>query len=447
MNANDYFDEGIEFIMKRFSFLLLCFSMCITALTQKNTGRRIYLPKGVDQGCMFMSNASYQPGDTLVISAASNPWDYVYFGGIKGTAPKPVIVINEGVVEFKKGISIENSQYIRVTGSGSKEKFGFRIMNSPQVAVVISGKSAHIEVERFYAEKCMFGCWIKNEADCDTSINNWVLNDMRIHDFEMHNMAIEGFYMGSTDPNNFTRPKDCNGVQQHYRPSKLGNIKIYNGYINGTGRPAIMLSNAQVGMSEIYNNTVMNVGREYNDQQGTGISIGGYTRAYVHDNVVKNTYTWGIASLGGSGMIRIENNKVDSSGYLDGKSLPWPQNIMLDTRPTIPVDSTSFIIRNNILSHPGKNVRHIEIFSTHPTYASGNIICNNKSAGKAAEVFVAKGIKWKNCKGESQLSSGFSAKPSLYIVAAIAFVILLVLSVVLYFRKNAGKKYNQVSMI
>src|SRR4029079_12256827 len=147
------------------------------------------------------------------------------------------------------------------------------------------------------------------------------------------------------------------------------------------------------------------------------------------DNVVKNTYTWGIASLGGSGLLRIENNRIDSSGYLDGKSLNWPQNIMIDTRPTIPVDSTSFIIRNNTLSHPGKNVRHIEVFSTHPTYAAGNIICNNKSAGKPAEVFVAKGIKWKNCKGQIQQSSAFNTKPSLYILAAIAFVIVLVLSV------------------
>src|SRR5206468_12761121 len=115
----------------------------------------------------------------------------------------------------------------------------------------------------------------------------------------------------------------------------------------------IMLSAASVGMSEIYNNVVSNVGREYNEQQGTGISLGLYTRAYVHDNTVKNTYTWGIASLGGSGLVRIENNRVDSSGYLDGKTLPWPQNILVDTRRTNPVDLTQFIIRNNQVSHPG----------------------------------------------------------------------------------------------
>jgi hypothetical protein len=334
---------------------------------------------------------------------------------------------------------LDNCQYIKLTGSGSSERYGFQIIGSPQVALVINGKSAHIEAERFYVRESMFGCWIKNEADCDTSINNWVMDDMSIHDFEMHKIAIEGFYMGSTDPNNFTRPKNCNGVQQHYRPSRLGNIKVYNGIIDGTGRPAIMLSNAQVGMSEIYNNVIRNVGREYNDQQGTGISIGGYTRAYVHHNKISNTYTWGIASLGGSGLLRIENNIIDSSGYLDGRSLTWPQNIMIDTRPTIPVDSTSFIIRNNTVSNPGKQVKHIEIFSTHKTYGRDNIICNNKSKGKPAGVMVSKGIPWKNCKGELQLSAGVSTNKSNYVVVGGA-ALLAMLAVIFLYRKKRGIK-------
>ncbi len=431
--------------MHKFYLFIFQLIFLLAADAQKNQGKRIYLPKGVDKGCMFMAGSAYQPGDTLVIRAASNPWDYIYLGGIKGTQERPVVVINEGTVEMKKGISLENCQYIKVTGSGSREKFGFRILSSPQVAVVINGKSAHIEVERFFVKDCMFGCWIKNEADCDTSINSWVLDDMRIHDFEMHHINIEGFYMGSTDPNNFTRPKDCNGVQQYYKPSKLGNIKVYNGVIDGTGRPAIMLSNAQIGMSEIYNNKVSNVGREYNDQQGTGISIGGYTRAYVHHNTVKNTYTWGIASLGGSGLLRIENNEVDSSGFLDGKSLNWPQNIMIDTRPTMPVDSTSFILKNNQVSHPGRDVRNIEVYSTQKTYAVNNFICNNTSKGKPAGITVAKGVRWKNCKGQVQLQTSVFPNQIKYFIAIGMAAVLLMVS--FFYRKYKLKQNKQMQTI
>jgi hypothetical protein len=417
--------------MIRFYFLLVFLLGFLLAPAQ----RKIYLDKKADDnGCWITSG--FGPGDTLVLRASLNPWSYVYLGNVHGTAKKPIVLINEGKVEMSNGISVEHGQYIKITGSGSADRYGFSIKHSSQVAVAISGRSAHIEVERFYAEDCAFGCWIKNEADCDTTINNWVLNDMKIHDFEMRNIRIEGFYMGSTDPNNFSRPKVCNGEQKFYKPSKLGNIKVYNGLIDGTGRPAIMLCNAQVGMSEIYNNTVRNSGREFNDQQGTGISIGGYTRAYVHHNKVSATYTWGIASLGGSGLLRIEHNTVDSSGYLDGRELGWPQNIMIDTRPTIPADSTQFIIRDNMVSNPGRTAKNIEVFRTLETYRTENIICNNTERGKPAGVRVAPGIRWRNCKGEQQLAhTSFFTKRKLALLAG-GMLVLVALVVVVVARKK-----------
>lgn len=428
--------------MKNLILILSVLMIVITVNAQKTAGKRIYLEKRQDNGAALASG--YQPGDTVVIRASLNPWSYIYFGNILATAEKPLVVINEGgTVEMNIGFSVEHSQYIKITGSGSKDKYGFVIKRSPQVAVAIYGRSAHVEVERFYAEDCSFGCWIKNEADCDTTINNWVLNYMSIHDFEMHNIRIEGFYMGSTDPNNFSRPKNCNGEQKFYKPSKLGNIKVYNGIIDGTGRPAIMLCNAQVGMSEIYNNIVRNTGREFNDQQGTGISIGGYSRAYVHNNTVKNTYTWGIASLGGSGLLRIENNTVDSSGYLDGKTLNWPQNIMIDTRPTIPADSTTFIIRNNKVSNPGKDVKCIEVFNTLPTYSTKNIICGNLEKGKPAGFRVAPGIHWRNCKGETQLAHApLLNKRKIAMLALGGLVLIGVLAIVFIKRKRVVRNRN-----
>lgn len=401
------------------------------AWAQVSKGKRIILSKGSDNGVlMAAANTSVNPGDTLVLSAQNNPYSYVFLGGLKGTKQKPIVIINQGgQVQLAAGFDVQSCQYIKISGSGSKDKFGFAIRKSGGTAFTIHDLTAHLEVERFYVNEAAFGCWIKNEASCDTAINNWVLNDIAVHDFEMHNIGIEGFYMGSTDPNAINRPVTCNGQVQKYRPSRLGNIKIYNGLIDGTGRPGIQLSNASVGMSEIYNNTVMNCGREYNDQQGSGIALGGYTRAYVHHNRVKNTMTWGIVSLGGSGLIRIENNQVDSSGYLDGRTLPWPQNICIDTRLTQPVDSTKFIIRNNIVSTPGSGTNHIEVWQTVKSYAAGNIICNNTSKGKPARVKTDPTIKWKDCKGA--MVKGSSSEKSLLVYAFVgsAGLLLLVLYV------------------
>jgi len=401
-------------------------------------GKKIYLVKGGDNGCLFTQAANCQPGDTLVVRAALNPWSYIYLGGLSGSEQKPVVVINEGRVQLTAGLDIDNCRYIRITGSKGPDKYGFHISGS-STALTIHGRSSHIEADHFYATDGSFGCWIKNEASCDTSINNWVLDHISVHDFELHHMKIEGFYMGTTDPDNTSRPVSCNGQSYFYKPSQLGNIRIYNGIIDGTGRPALQLSNARVGMSEIFNNIITNVGREGNDQQGTGISLGGYTRAWVHHNTIRNTLTWGIASIGGSGLVRIENNTIDSSGYLDGRSLNWPQNIMIDTRATTPADSTRFIIRNNRLSNPGKDVSNIQVWRSFPTYGAGNIICNNLTKGKPASVKVAAGIRWNNC-GIAVVNPLSQSFPAWWFLLGGGIIVLLLLFVLIKKRTTANNR-------
>ena len=76
---------------------------------------------------------------------------------------------------------------------------------------------------------------------------------------------------------------------------------------------------------------VTNSGLQFDNGQGAGIQLGTYTRAYVHHNTIKNTYTWGISSIGGSGLVRIEENNIDSTGYLGTNPLNWPSNIQIDT--------------------------------------------------------------------------------------------------------------------
>lgn len=404
----------------------LFFLLFVSALFCTAQGKRINLSKSGDNGCVF-TTTPYQPGDTLVLRASLNPWSYTYFGGVNGTVQKPVVIINEGIVEMSAGMELENCNYIKLTGSGSRDHFGIRVAHSNGVALSIHGKSSHIEAERFTALDCNFGCWIKNEASCDTAINNWVLDQVSVHDYEFRDIRTEGFYMGSTDANNASRPVNCGGVQKFYRPSRLGNIKIYNGYINGTGRPAIQLSNAQIGMSEIYNNEITNVGNEGSDQQGTGISLGLYTRAHVHHNKIRNTLTWGIASLGGSGTLLIDHNIIDSSGHLRDHSINWAQNIVIDTRPTDPADSTKFIITDNQVSNPGRDVSNIEIWQTLKTYTRDNLICGNTSAGKPALIKVADGICWRNCKVWQTASSNHFPWPWVGGGAALLVAVIVML--------------------
>jgi len=167
-------------------------------------------------------------------------------------------------------------------------------------------------------------------------------------------------------------------------------------------------------MSEISHNIVRHCGLNGDGAQGTGISVGTYTRVSIHDNVVSNTYTWGIASLGGSGtgsVLRIENNRIDSSGYLAHyklanterywidparepvypAELDWPFAIEVGTRPTLFKDSTTFSIRNNIIGIFKSKKAAIQVQDKFKTLTrTGNVICGNKNAGngKPATVFL-----------------------------------------------------------
>ncbi|MFT4153086.1 right-handed parallel beta-helix repeat-containing protein [Parafilimonas sp.] len=358
------------------------------------TGKKIYIKKGDDNGIYLDGKSfSYTPGDTLVLKASGNPYSYFSLGNLHGSEDCPVTIINEdGQVNLSNGMAFENCSYINVTGTGcKKEKYGFKVEDiaSNGVGVDIHGRSAHIEVQHFFIHKKMYGFWIKQEGCCVDSLQypNWVINSMYIHDNKITQMGQEGMYLGSTDPNG-AREVSCNGKVIAPKPLRLGNIKVYNNIIDSTGRSGIQLSCGQGMLNEIYNNEVNNCGFELSPVQGNGISLGGYTQAQVYNNTINNTYALGILCLG-SGSILIKNNNINNSGYLSGQTANGMAGIMIDTRPTQPVDSTKLFILNNQI---GKNTDHaIRVYRTVDSYAKGNVICNN--SGNAE---VDKKVNWIN---------------------------------------------------
>lgn len=371
-------------------------SSTTTTTTAPITGKRIYVAPGIEGGRTIDGTTfPYSPGDTLVLKA-TDVWTYLYIKEVHGTASAPVNIINEGgEVTMSAGLSLFNCTYIKADFTGfSATQYGLRI-NSPgraAWAVSVQGKSSHIEFGHIHIEPAFYGFLIKNEADCDTTVNDWVMDDFYIHDNYIKNMDSQGMYLGSTDPSNLARPIVCNGVQVWYAPSRLGNFRIMNNVIQDTGRPGIQLSCASTGMSEISGNTISNTGLQGDDAQGAGIILGGYSRAYIHGNNIKNTYTWGIASFG-SGLVRIESNLIDATGSNSIGTLPWGAGIVIDTRTTTPVDLTAFSIKSNVLSHIAQ-VPHIEIGQLFKTYATGNVICNNTTDGTPSIVSVDPGIDW-----------------------------------------------------
>lgn len=380
-------------------------------------GKRLYPKKGDgDNGIYLNGNSySYNAGDTIVLTAKQNPYSYVtleYF--TKGTDACPLVVTNEGgqvlLTNFggdaiPGGFTFLGSRHVKLTGTGSNNKYGFKITtpNNRGVGVDVYGRSANFEIDHLeiYNKGC--GMWIKHEADCADSLSfpNWVLHDFKLHDNYIHNCQQEGMYLGSTDPNG-TRSITCNGKIVTPKPIRLGNFHVYNNIFDSTGRGAIQLSDADSGRNEIDNNTITHIGYEFNIYQGNGIILGGYTHAFVHDNNIDYTYSTGIYSLG-AGVVRIVNNTVNHSGMLAGKTANGMASIMIDTRNTTNPSSKqsdpvllTFKVKNNKLgSNTDYNVR---VYNTYLTFNVDNAICSNVTVSGNNNVshYVATGIYWKS---------------------------------------------------
>jgi poly(3-hydroxybutyrate) depolymerase len=349
------------------------------------------------------------PGDTIVLRATNNTWSYFAMEDIHGTPSCPIVIINEGgQVRMTKGFDLKHCTNIKVSGSGSSDAYGFYVYNPASndnagVALSLQGRSKNVEFEKVSVRKKTYGAWFKQDPLCADSVNypNWQMDNIKIHDCKFLNIGQDCIYAGNTNPTG-THTLNCNGKTINPLPMRLSNIQIYNLIIDSCMRTGIQLSGADSGYNSIHDNIVTRCGYERNQFQGTGISIGGMTKnCHVYNNTIRNTFLYGILDLG-AGTNYIENNIIDSSGYLNGEPnmVTQPNNIFVDTRPTIPFDSARAIVRNNKV---GKNagLRNQDIYfnMTHPTYATGNLICGNtKLDGTTpATFYVYPGVQWDDC--------------------------------------------------
>lgn len=394
--------------------VMLFASLCSTAFSQTCSGtRRTIVPWG-DGGIYFSGKPggfnylALQPGDTLVLGPSVN--NYFSLEDVHGTPACPIVIINTGgQVTLTRGFDLRNCSDIKLTGSGvAGLQYGFKVHNPSDwdnngVAIGIQGRSRNMEVERIYVHKKTYGAWIKQDPTCVDSLNypNWHMDNVKMHDCRFLNIGQDCIYAGNTDPTG-ARPVMCNGVETHPVPMRLSNIQIYNLIVDSCMRTGIQLSGCDSGYNAIYNNIVSRCGYELNQQQGTGISIGGMTsNCHVYNNTIRQTFLYGILGLG-VGSNYIENNNIDSSGYLGSivNTYSQPTAIYIDTRASLPFSTSRYEIKNNKVgknaSQDGHDIYWEKSFNT---YASGNIICGNKKQDNLtpAVVYTRPGILWTGC--------------------------------------------------
>jgi len=321
-----------------------------SSATSKN--KRIYF---TNPGNWVDQNFAYTPGDTFVLKAGIS---YTYFSMAN---IHDVTFINEGgVVKLQNGFNFNSCYNIHVTGTGTKNTYGFEISThtAGDVGIDINGKSKHITCNNIYIHDKTYGFWVKQEVanTCDQSLYypNWYMDSISIYNCKIQRMNQEGMYLGSSGQN-ADRP---NGCGQYPYPMRLSNLSVHDNIVDSTVRSGIMLSGADKGKNEIYNNTITRCGYEYNSYQGYGVVIGGNAYANIHNNTIKNTLCEGVWVLG-SGTTQVNSNKIDSSGWLNGRYAGNMHGIAFDARPSYPFTLSVFSIENNTI---GKHTDPADIY-------------------------------------------------------------------------------------
>ncbi|MEP6466469.1 MAG: right-handed parallel beta-helix repeat-containing protein [Parafilimonas sp.] len=360
-------------------------------VSSATTNKRIYF---TNPGNWVDQNFAYTPGDTFVLKAGIN---YTYFSMAN---IHDVTFINEGgVVNMQNGFNLNGCTNIHISGTGTKDFYGFEINGhtSGDVGIDVNGKSSRIKCNNIYIHDKTYGFWVKQEveATCDESLYypNWYMDSITIYNCMIKRMNQEGMYLGSTGEN----ADRINGCGKYPYPMRLSNVSIHDNIVDSTGRGGIMLSGADKGANSISKNTITRCGYELNSYQGNGIVIGGNAYADVDQNTIKNTLCDGIWILGDH-TTRVRGNKIDSSGWLNGVFAGYMHGIAFDTRSSYPFVLSSFRIKNNTI---GKHTDVVDIYiyntmqnvsgkSISGFSSTNNLIYNNNNGN--AKVATQTGI-------------------------------------------------------
>ena len=368
--------------------------------TQACSYCKFLISPGADGGAYINGeNMNVMPGDTVCVQAGD--YSYIQFFNFSGSAEKPIVFINcGGLVRVGNGgnygLIFNNVKYFKVTGSGSSDKYGFRIdgvAKKLNTGLAMGKGCTDYEAERIEMTGSEVGAMAKVNPDCDpmNQYPNFAIRNVKLHDLYIHDVIGEGMYVGNTAPNG--TELSCDGATINALPPRIYNLKIYNVITENTGWDGIQVASAPENV-EIYNNSVYNFGTINKGTQQAGIILGGESNGKVYNNkIIKGTGN-GIEVFG-TGLCYVYNNIISDAG-IDG-SAQGQDALFVDDRPTAnnykPLQVYLF---NNTIVNSGRD--GIRLQSTKGSLGTGNLIYNNLviSSGSGNAIAIGAGVDYKS---------------------------------------------------
>jgi len=324
--------------------------------------------------------SSVKPGSIVCIKAGN--YKFIKLNYFKGTATSPITIKNCGGQVVINGntstnMSISNSNNFKLTGTGSSDKYGFKITSTSNTVYTGLGVKADyqisdFEIDHFDLYRTSVGFMIKTEPTCDPGSwrENGTIRNVSVHDTYVHQTTNEAFYCGYTGE---YKTLTCDGVSKDVYAQQIKGLKIYNNIVDSTGWDGIQVGTAPENV-QVYNNKVTNVGLGMKSGQMAGIIFNHGANGSIFDNFVMNGPGAGIHIMG-QGKIYIYNNVVVNFGGDKTITTDFGQSgIFVDDRPPVSPTLTVFASNNTIVSPKRFG---IYILNSYGTVGNDNYIFNN----------------------------------------------------------------------
>ena len=237
------------------------------------------------------------------------------FRDLKGSAGNSVLIINNGgQVDMNcngnwVGIWFRNSEYIHLSGTGSSDKYGFKIYNGSNQGVFGQELTQYIEIDHIEIYNVAIGYSVKTHDDInDNPIlrGEWVQHNTTIHDSYIHDINGECIYLGDSHWNVDNKPE-------------LNGVYVYNNRLDRCGYDGIQVGSAPIDV-EVHHNVITNTGwLDGGDfptgaNGKTGIMVNRGSTGNYYNNIILNTGHRGMY-IQGVGGYNVYNNLIAGTGY------------------------------------------------------------------------------------------------------------------------------------
>lgn len=333
-----------------------------------------YCKLSVSNNVSVVEGTTIQPGDTICIQGGNRA--YLLFRNLVGTAELPITIVNAGgqaVIDTDNyyGIKFFGCRFVRLVGNNVPGvQYGFKVKRVGNGAgISVDNLSTNVEIAFIeISNTAIGGIYAKTEPDCSfiATRDKFTLYDLRIHDCYLHDIADEGFYIGSSKFTGQTLT-DCDTI---VLPHIISGVKVYNNIVENTGWDGIQVSSAPFDC-EIYGNIIRNDSYRETPYQMSGILIGGGSDCDCYNNTIIDGKGDGI-DIFGSNEMRIYNNLIVRPGknYFPGDPAYPRHGIFFGTAPDN--STSSLVLVFNTIIQPKTN--GIRFFNNNST---GNLIQNN----------------------------------------------------------------------